>query len=857
MTRHDIRPSASAPVGRAPRHDGGLALLGGDVRDLLRRHALATGAAGALAAVNLARWAAALVRPSLAHGDLHVSIAQLLAHPAGTYVGHDGAAVRLLASMVFVAHPMALAGAVLATFVSLAVSERRLGRLRTVVAAVVCAAVGVAVGLAACRGVGLSADDWQWIRRIHFSLSPATLAVGPLMAACPGMSPLWRRRIPLVVYTAAGALLLFGGNPGAYCTLAAAAAGHAAGFAARGRGGRRPRRWRSGETETRRLLAAAQLVLALGPVLALASNAQAGPLIDLGLLTASADNGLPVVVRCLAADRAIGCLAAVTGPLRLAEAGLWTRTLLMSGAAAAVAWGLYRGRRTAAWVAVASNLTIAACVLRIALPGDVAPPLTALTALPPILLAFAVLVRIGRFPVRTETARLVAGTAAVLAATAAVCAGYLAYGLADAGAFRPTATPPALLHDLPRLFLPEAFVVGDAAALTPNTTAGILVTEFAGALVWAVALAVALRWFRTDAPGGRDGMIRANRMIARGCGSMGFMATWIGNSYWFAPSGRAGVAYRTLHGVALTTAGPFGDPEAYEEALEGFVRFCERRSWTPVFYAVHESERAVLARMGFDSARIGVEMTVDPSRWRTRGRKWQDVRTAINKARRDGITDVLATYAGAGPQVRRQIEEISEQWTRIKALPEMGFTLGGLDQLRDTRVALLFAVDAEGTVLGVTSWLPSYREGRVVGWTLDFMRHRTDSPNGVMEFLIARMAERLRAQGEDDPAHAVEFMSLSAAPLAGLDDEAADGGPRALRHVLRLVSELMEPVYGFRSLFLFKRKFQPAEDPVHICYPDAARLPQIALAISKAYMPDMTPARLAAVAGALAGQHGR
>ncbi|RFT27883.1 hypothetical protein CG405_06975, partial [Gardnerella vaginalis] len=37
-------------------------------------------------------------------------------------------------------------------------------------------------------------------------------------------------------------------------------------------------------------------------------------------------------------------------------------------------------------------------------------------------------------------------------------------------------------------------------------------------------------------------------------------------------------------------------------------------------------------------------MLVYPKEWQTRGKKWQDIRTAINKAKRDGITDVLSTY---------------------------------------------------------------------------------------------------------------------------------------------------------------------------------------------------------------------
>ena len=73
------------------------------------------------------------------------------------------------------------------------------------------------------------------------------------------------------------------------------------------------------------------------------------------------------------------------------------------------------------------------------------------------------------------------------------------------------------------------------------------------------------------------------------------------------------------------------------------------------------------------------------------------------------------------------------------------------------------------------------------------MRHRTDSPNGIMEFLIARMAERLRDEGLEHPECAVEFMSLSAAPLAGMNpqrdnaDETGhmDTGTVMLQHALQ------------------------------------------------------------------------
>lgn len=63
-----------------------------------------------------------------------------------------------------------------------------------------------------------------------------------------------------------------------------------------------------------------------------------------------------------------------------------------------------------------------------------------------------------------------------------------------------------------------------------------------------------------------------------------------------------------------------------------------------------------------------------------------------------------------------------------------------------------------------------------------------------------------------------------------------------LRHALQMVADIMEPAYGFHSLFRFKLKFHPEEAKVYICYPDAAKLPQISLAVAQAYVPSLTPA---------------
>ena len=168
------------------------------------------------------------------------------------------------------------------------------------------------------------------------------------------------------------------------------------------------------------------------------------------------------------------------------------------------------------------------------------------------------------------------------------------------------------------------------------------------------------------------------------------------NSYWLSPTGKSAVAYRVLNGIALTCTGPFGEPSEWMDDLTGFTQYCVERSLSPVFYSVHREQRDALLEVGWSSIEVGSEMVVDPRGWKTTGKKWQDVRTAINKAKRDGVTDVQSTFLEASLDVREQIEDISEEWAQLKALPEMKFTLGGVEELRDPRVRLLYAIDADG-----------------------------------------------------------------------------------------------------------------------------------------------------------------
>ena len=739
--------------------------------------------------------------------------------------------------------------------VAFGLAESVIGKAKTVWVSLITTLGGMALGMGLCSLSDGHSPQWHAISHDGAVLGPLILVAGTLMCASAFTAMLWRRRIRVIGYAVVLIMFLYRGEASDYCLLAAAMIGHVLGYlmssATHGD------EYRHGAVyEMRRLVGVAAGVQAIGSLVAVSSRQSFGLLSTFGLLTGSTDFDTGRVIDCLNGASHTDCFTQYR-MMRLTMPGNWLVSIMPTLMLLLIAWGLYRGRHLAATLSIVFN----ACTIALSTVFYVAIPLSyvdgpdagaymdaisalqrhgafhamlATMALPLLCIVIIILFR-ACFTIRTKSETVLRGIAITFAAFVLLGLLYVGYGLSMPSGFNETPLLVDLIADYVQRLLPIGLLSGVEPAFVPVGLLSEIVYQCVGPMFWLVALCCAWGGLRDRSMINDAYRHRVDEIIGLGGESMSFMATWKGNDYWFSATGRSAIAYRVSYGIALTVTGPFGDPDEYEDDLRAFADFCTQRSLTPVFYSVHAEQRDELVSAGWNALDVGTEMVIDPAAWQTRGKKWQDVRTAINKAKRDGITDVLTTFKESPFSVQTQIREISAQWAGEKALPEMGFTLGGVDELVDPRVKLLYAVDADGKVLGVTSWLPTYENGEVIGWTLDFMRHRTDSVNGIMEFLIARMAERLRDEGK------VRFMSLSAAPLAGMGGDGMEQSA-VLDHVLQMVADIMEPAYGFHSLFRFKLKFHPEESKVYICYPDAAKLPQISLAVAQAYVPSLTPA---------------
>lgn len=268
---------------------------------------------------------------------------------------------------------------------------------------------------------------------------------------------------------------------------------------------------------------------------------------------------------------------------------------------------------------------------------------------------------------------------------------------------------------------------------------------------------------------------------------------------FFSPSGASFIPFRVRAQRWIAMGEPAGDPAEFQDLMWAYVETADRWGARAVFYGVSPALLPHLATMGMNLRKVGEAAIIDLERFSLEGRAKQDLRTARNRARREGVT---AEVLGPG-EVRAaaaELKAVSDAWLARSGGPEKGFSLGrfDLDYLDRGEVV---CVRRDGGLLAFASLMESTPRGEAA---VDLMRHMPDAPPGLMDFLFVSAIEHVKAKG-------LRRLSLGMTPLAGLDERRL--APTFAR-IGAFVFDEGGGLYGFRGLRAYKAKFGPRWEPV-------------------------------------------
>ena len=369
------------------------------------------------------------------------------------------------------------------------------------------------------------------------------------------------------------------------------------------------------------------------------------------------------------------------------------------------------------------------------------------------------------------------------------------------------------------------FLALDNAGVAPTTRFGVYFADsiyLVGGITLLYALLMLLRPMLLRGEAATEAQRRQARSIveAYGHSSLASFALLKDKTYLFSSSGRGLIAYVPKGRGAVALGDPISPPEEAAELIRGFQDLCRRNDWTPAFYQAQPHMLEIYGLHGFKALKIGEEAVVDLTRFSTRGKASQDLRSARNKLTKLGhrITFHAPPLA---TELLRELKAVSDEWVTSMNGSEKRFSVGWFedDYLRAHPVAVVRT--GEGTISAFANLVSEFTLKEI---TVDLMRHRADMLHGTMDFLFLSLFEHCKQQG-------FEGFNLGLSALSGVGKEAT--APRAEKVVHYLYGHLNQ-FYNFKGLHAYKEKFKPRWDPRYLVFPGYRSLIDVVVALIRA-----------------------
>ena len=334
-------------------------------------------------------------------------------------------------------------------------------------------------------------------------------------------------------------------------------------------------------------------------------------------------------------------------------------------------------------------------------------------------------------------------------------------------------------------------------------------------LVAVAALTLLLRVPRLHpAPPSDAELAQAARIIAAQANPDVALALTGDKSLLFSDDGRGFVMFG-VHGRSwIALGGPVGPPGTGPELGWAFCDAARRAGARPVFYEVGEADLPLMLDLGLSLHKLGERGVVDLRAFSLEGAAHKKLRAAHAKAGRDGLTLEIVQPPHA-PSLMAELRHISDEWLSAKKTREKRFSVGRFDAgwMQRWPVAL---VRHQGRTVGFANLMLTECQSEA---TVDLMRHLSDAPSGVMDFLFTDLMLRMKAQG-------IDRFSMGMAPLSGLESRK---GVRIWNRFGAAIFQHGGHFYNFSGLRAFKAKFDPHWEPRYLAVPSAGP-PMIPLA---------------------------
>lgn len=303
-----------------------------------------------------------------------------------------------------------------------------------------------------------------------------------------------------------------------------------------------------------------------------------------------------------------------------------------------------------------------------------------------------------------------------------------------------------------------------------------------------------------------------------------------GKSYHFNAAGTAALAYRTRIGYAVVGGDPIGDATAFPELVADFAATCHTHGWRIVVLGCSErrlrlwSDPTVIGH-SLRAVPIGRDVVIDVVGFDMVGRKFRNLRQAVQRTHNAGITTEIVAERDLDARLLAELTEVVLASPRA-AHTERGFSmnLDGVLEGRYPGIRLIVARDAAGQIQGFHRYATA---GGGSDISMDVPWRRRGSPNGIDERLSVDMVIAAKATG-------AQRLSLAFAAFTDIFDERNRSRPQGVFY--RLI-HLLDPLIALESLYRYVRKFHALDGRRYVVVSLHQLIPLLYVLLSLEFMP--------------------
>jgi lysylphosphatidylglycerol synthetase-like protein (DUF2156 family) len=300
--------------------------------------------------------------------------------------------------------------------------------------------------------------------------------------------------------------------------------------------------------------------------------------------------------------------------------------------------------------------------------------------------------------------------------------------------------------------------------------------------------------------------------------------------YHFTADGTAAIAYRTVMGYAVVSGDPIGDETHFADLVVDFSAMCHTRGWRLVVLGCSQrrlklwADATVLGQT-LRAVPIGRDVVIDVTTFDMVGRKYRNLRQAVQRTQNFGITTEVVSEHGLDGRLLAELTEVLLA-SPSGAHTERGFSmcLDGALEGRYPGVRLIIARDRLGQVQGFHRYVTAGNGSEV---SLDVPWRRRGAPNGIDE----RLSVDMIAWARD---HGAQRLSLAFAAFPEIFNDKNRG---KISSLIYTAIHLGDALIALESLYRYLRKFRALDDRRYVMATLTQILPLLVVLLSLEFVP--------------------